>query len=219
MALWWLWVLDTVLVTAGLLFCLATNYGTAKFLGRACAMAALPLIPVLVLVGGAGSTVFALTKVFAERRGLKPPAAVALLVGPAVGVALGLAVFGATRSPQHRLNYICAGHTPAPASDVRLTGYSAFLREEWLAVFHTDERAFQTFVAGAQLAPADGFEFQKALAASSLPATRLGKSLPPLAAAQFFRRVFKPEEHERGALFALFDPATQSAVVLREYHD
>jgi hypothetical protein len=216
--LWWLWVLDAGLVSAGLLLLLSTQYGTAEFLGRACAMALLPLIPVLVLVGGAGSTVFALTKVFAEKRRLKKSAALALLVGPAVAVVLALAWFGASRSPLHRLNYICAGHAPA-ADQVQLTGYSTFLREDWLATFHTDEKAFQTFATEAKLAPAEKFEFEKLLAASPLKSTRLGKALPPLTNAQFFQRVFKPGEHERGRIFAAFDGATQTAVVLREYRD
>jgi hypothetical protein len=216
---WRLWVLDTVLVSAGLLFLLATQYGTAEFPGRAAAMALLPCIPLLVLVGGAGSTIFALTKVFAERRGLKPAATAALLVGPAIIVALALGMFGATRSPAHRLNYLCAGHAPTAIRDVQLTGYSTFLREEWLAVFRTDAKAFQNFTAGAKLAPAESFEFQKLLETSSLPSTRLGKALPPLAGAQFFQRAFKTEEHERGRIFAVFDPATQTAVVLRAYRD
>ena len=63
---WWLWVFDTVLVSAGILFFLALQYGTYEFYGKACAMALLPLIPVMVLVGGAGSTVYALTKVWME---------------------------------------------------------------------------------------------------------------------------------------------------------
>src|SRR5690348_14155514 len=61
---WRLWLFDTLLVTAGLLFFLATHYGTYEFFGSALSMALLPLIPILVLVGGGGSTVFALTKVF-----------------------------------------------------------------------------------------------------------------------------------------------------------
>jgi hypothetical protein len=218
MTLWWLWVLDAGLVSAGLLLLLSTQYGTVEFLGRACAMALLPLIPVLVLVGGAGSTIFALTKVFAERRGLKTPATVALIVGPAVIVAAALAIFGTTRSPLHRLNYLCAGRAPV-ADQVQLTGYSTFLREDWLATFHTDEKAFQTFVTGAKLAPAEGFEFQKLLTASPLNATRLGRNLPPLANAQFFQRIFKPEEHQRGRIVAVFNPATQTAVVLRAFRD
>lgn len=45
---WRLWLLDTVLVSAGLLFILALQYGTYEFFGKACAMALLPLIPVMV---------------------------------------------------------------------------------------------------------------------------------------------------------------------------
>ncbi len=67
---WRLWLGDTVLVTAGLLFFLATNYGTYEFFGTALVMALLPLIPILVLVGGAGSTIFALTKVLTEKRAI-----------------------------------------------------------------------------------------------------------------------------------------------------
>ena len=75
---WWLWLFDTALVSAGILFFLALQYGTYEFFGRACAMALLPLIPVLVLVGGAGSSIFALTKVLIERRALLRPTALAL---------------------------------------------------------------------------------------------------------------------------------------------
>jgi uncharacterized membrane protein YhaH (DUF805 family) len=67
---WWLWLFDTVLVSGAFLFYLATNYGTYEFFGLALLMALLPLIPVMVLVGGAGSSVFALTKVWIERRAL-----------------------------------------------------------------------------------------------------------------------------------------------------
>ena len=66
---WRLWLLDALLVGGGMLFFLATHYGTYEFFGQACAMALLPLIPVMVLVGGAGSTVFALTKILIEKRG------------------------------------------------------------------------------------------------------------------------------------------------------
>ena len=69
-AYWRLWLFDTALVSAGILFFLATQYGTYEFFGRACAMALLPFIPVSVLVGGAGSTIFALTKVWIEKRAL-----------------------------------------------------------------------------------------------------------------------------------------------------
>jgi hypothetical protein len=35
-----------------------------------------------------------------------------------------------------------------------------------------------------------------------------------------FQRVFKEsEEHQRGGVYAVFDPATSTAAVFREYHD
>lgn len=217
---WWLWVLDTGLVAAGLLFYLATNYGTAEFFGRACAMALLPLIPLLVLVGGAGSTIFALTKVLIERRDLPPVTARALLVGPALALTVALLGFGAARSPAHRLAYICLGSAPAAASEIRITGYSTFLNEEWLAVFHVGQKDFAALLTQAKLAPLDGFAFQKAFAASALARTRLGQSLPPLTNAVCGQRVFKEsEEHQRGSVCAAFDPATGTAAVLRMYHD
>ena len=220
MGYWWLWVFATLLVSAGFCFYLATQYGTYEFFGRACLRALLPLIPVLVLVGGAGSTVFALTKVLIEKRGLKKPAALVLLVGPALGLTLALGLLGAFKSPAHRLSYICAGHAPAAASEVRLTGYSTFLHEEWLAVFKVDTRSFQTLVDGAKFAPADEFEFRKIFESSALKATRLGQSLPPLTNALCFKRVFnEPVEHQRGSIYAAFDPAAATAVVFREYHD
>ena len=217
---WWLWVLDTVLVSAGILFVLALQYGTYEFFGKACAMALLPLIPLLVLVGGAGSTVFALTKVFIEKRSFKRLAAVILLVGPAGVVAAGLVFFGASRSPAHRLNYICLGNVPASASHVQVAGYSTFLREEWLAVFNARRTEFEALVAKSKLEPVDEFEFQKMLEAAAIQKSRLFQSLPPLDNASCFKRVFKEsEEHQRGRVFALFDPATSTAVVVREYHD
>ena len=217
---WRLWVFDTVLVSAGFLFYLATNYGTCEFFGRAGAMALLPLIPVMVLVGGAGSTVFALTKVVIERRGLKNSAARALLVGPALVVTLSLGLLGAFKSPAHRLAYICIGNAPAAASQIQITGYSTFLREEWLAVFRIGPRDFQTLVDRAKLAPADNADFKKMLARSSLKATGLFQSLPAAGNFICFQRVFKPaEEHERGSVYAAFDAATSTAMVFREYHD
>lgn len=48
---WRLWLFDALLVSAGVLFFLATQYGTCEFFGTACAMALLPFIPVMVLVG------------------------------------------------------------------------------------------------------------------------------------------------------------------------
>ena len=220
MTYWWLWVLDTGLVTAGLWFYLATNYGTYEFFGRAGAMALLPLIPLLVLVGGAGSTVFALTKVFIEKRALPVAAAVALLVGPALVITFALGLLGAFKSPAHRLSYICIGHAPATAHAVQLTGYSTFLREEWLAVFHTEAGSFQAFAVQAQLAPADGLEFKKVLESSGLKGSRLFQALPPLNRAQSFKRVFKAaEEHQRGSVYAVFDAASGTAVVFRAYRD
>ena len=217
---WWLWLFDTVLVSAGFLFYLTTNYGTYEFFGRACAMALLPLIPVMVLVGGAGSTVFALTKVWIEKRSLPRPTALALLVGPALVIVLALGLLGAFKSPAHRLSYICIGHAPAVAGDVRTTGYSTFLREEWLAVFHTEAGSFQAFAVQAQLAPADGLEFKKVLESSGLKGSRLFQALPPLNRAQSFKRVFKAaEEHQRGSVYAVFDAASGTAVVFRAYRD
>jgi hypothetical protein len=217
---WRLWLGDTVLVTAGLLFFLATHYGTYEFFGTALGMALLPLIPILVLVGGAGSTIFVLTQVLVGKRGLKKPTALALLVGPALAVTLLLVLLGAGVMPAHRLSYLCLGHAPASASQVQITGYSTFLREEWMAVFHVDQKSFQTFVTGAELAPADEFEVQAALESSKLKATWLGQSLPPLTSALCFKRIFKEsEEHQRGSVFAAFDPATDTAIVMRGYHD
>jgi hypothetical protein len=55
---------------------------------------------------------------------------------------------------------------------------------------------------------------------SSLKNCRLLQSLPPLTNALCFQRVFKEsEEHQRGGVYAVFDPATSTAVVFREYHD
>ena len=217
---WRLWLFDAVLVSASFLFSLATHYGTYEFFGTACAMALLPLIPFLVLVGGAGSTIFALTKVLIDKRGLRKPTALALLVGPALVFTLPLVWLGATVMPAHRLSYICIGRAPASASQVQITGYSTFLREEWLAVFHVDQKSFQTFVTSAELVPADEFEFQAALESSKLKATRLGQTLPPLTNVLCFKRAFKEsEEHQRGSVFAVFDPATSTAIVLRGYHD
>jgi len=217
---WWLWVLDAVLVSAGILFFLATQYGSYEFFGRAFAMALLPLIPVLVLVGGAGSTVFALTKVLVGRRGLKGPAALALLVGPAVAVTLVLGLTGACRSPGHRLAYICLGNAPASASHVQVAGYSTFLREEWLAVFNLGQKDFETMVGKANLGPVDEFEFRKMQGQLDIKTSRLFQGLPPLANALWFRRVFKEsEEHQRGSVYAVFDPASSTAIVVRQYHD
>ncbi len=217
---WRLWLLDTVLVSAGILFFLALQYGTYEFFGKACMMALLPLIPVLVLVGGAGSTFFALTKVLIEKRALKMSAALALLVGPALVVTLLLVLLGAGKSPGRRLAYICLGNAPASASQVRVTGYSTFLHEEWLAVFHVGPKDFQTLVAKAELVPVEDFEFRKMLEQSSLKQSRLFQGVPHPNDLTCFKRVFKEkEEHERGSVYAMFDPATSTAVVFREYHD
>jgi len=217
---WRLWLFDTALVSAGLLFFLALQYGTWEFFGRACAMALLPLIPLLVLVGGGGSTVFALTRVWIERRSLPRPAALALLLGPALGVTLLLGLLGAFKSPAHRLDYICLGNAPASASQIRIAGYSTFLREEWLAGFEVGPTDFQSLVARAGLVPADNLEFGKFLETSALKQSRLFQSLPPLTNALCFQRVFREsEEHQRGGVYAAFDPATATAVVFREYHD
>ena len=208
---WRLWIFDAVLVSAGILFFLATQYGTYEFFRKACAMALLPLIPIMILVGGAGSTVFALTKVWIENCSLLRPAALALLVGPALVLTLMLVLLGA---------YICLGNTPASAGHVQVAGYSTFLREEWLAVFNVDEKAFRTMVDKAKLTPADDFEFRKMLEPSVLKKSELFQSLPPLNAALCFKRVFQEgEEHELGSVFAAFDPATSKAIVLRGYQD
>ncbi len=217
---WRLWLFDTALVSAGILFFLATQYGTYEFFGKACAMALLPLIPVLVLVGGAGSTVFALTKVLIERRALKRPAALVLLIGPALVLTMLLVLPGAGKSSAHRLAYICLGNVPASASHVQVSGYSTFLQEEWLAVFNAGQKDFQTMVARAKLVPADDFEFRKVLEQSSLKTCRLFQSMPPLNDSPCFKRAFKAgEEHERGSVYAVFDAATSTAIVFREYND
>ena len=217
---WWLWVFDSMLMCAGLWFFLATQYGTYEFFGKACAMALLPLIPVIVLVGGAGSTIFALTKVWIEKRALKRPSALALLVGPALVLTLALVLLGACKSPGHRLAFICLGRAPKSASHVQIAGYSTFLRSEWLAVFNVGQKDFQTMVAGAKLVPADALEFNRMLERSAHKGTRLFQSLPPLNNPLCFQRVFKEsEEHQRGGVYAVFDPATSTAAIFREYHD
>lgn len=109
---WRLWLFNAVLVGAGVLFFLAAQYGTWEFFGRACLMALLPFIPVMVLVGGAGSTIFILTKVLIEKRLLKAPTALALLAGPGLAMTLLLGLMGAGKSPGHRLAYICLGNAP-----------------------------------------------------------------------------------------------------------
>lgn len=217
---WRLWLGNTALVSAGLLFFLATQYGTYEFFGVACLMALLPLIPIVVLIGGAGSTIFILTKVLIEKRSLKTPTAIVLLAGPGVLLTLSLVLLGSSKSPGHRLAYICLGNAPAAAVQIQIAGYSTFLREEWLTVFHVGEKDFQTLIAGAQLAPADNFEFRKALEQSALTQAKLLQSVPPSTDLPCFKRVFKEkEERQRGTVYAMFDPATATAVVLREYRD
>jgi hypothetical protein len=217
---WRLWLFDTALVSAGILFFLARQYGTYEFFGRACAMALLPFIPVIVLVGGVGSTIFALTKVLIEKRAVKMPTALALLVGPALMVTWLLVLLGAGKSPGSRLGYICLGNAPASASQVQVAGYSTFLREEWLAVFNVGPKDFQTMVAKAELVPVDDFEFKKMLEPSALKTTRLYQSLPPLNDTLCYKRVFNEgEEHKLGSVYAAFDPATSTAIVLRGYQD
>jgi hypothetical protein len=217
---WRLWLFDTVLVSAGLLFFLALQYGTYEFFGKACAMALLPLIPIMVLVGGAGSTVFALTKVLIEKRALNFQTALVLLVGPALALTLLLVLLGAGKSPGHRLAYICLGNAPASASHVQVTGYSTFLREEWLAVFNVRPKDFQTLVTKAELVPADDIEFRKILEQSSLKKSTLFQKVPQLYDLTCYKRVFdEREERKLGGVYAVFDPATSTAVVFREYHD
>ena len=217
---WPLWLFDTALVSAGVLFILAIQYGTYEFFGRACAMALLPFIPVIVLVGGAGSTIFALSKVWIEKRSLPRPTALALLLAPALVVTLALVLVGVSKSPGSRLSFICLGNAPASASQVRVAGYSTFLRSEWLAVFNAAPKDFQAMVAGAKLVPADNFEFQQMIARSAHQGSRLLANLPAATAPQCFKRVFKEsEEHQRGGVYAEFDPATGTIVVFREYHD
>lgn len=217
---WQLWLFNALLVSAGVLFFLTVQYGTYEFFGTALVMALLPFIPVMVLVGGAGSTVFILTKVMIEKRSLKAPTAIALLAGPGLLLTLLLGLLGAGKSPDHRLASLCLGNVPASASHVRVAGYSTFLHEEWLAVFNVGPKDFQTMVTKANLVPVDEFEFRRMLERSALKKTRLYQSLPPLKAALCFKRVFKEdEEHERGSLYLAFDPTLSAAVVLREYHD
>ena len=217
---WRLWLFDAVLVSAGVLFFLASQYGTSEFFGAALVMALLPFIPVMVLVGGAGSTIFALTKAFIAKRALRAPAALVLLVGPALVVTSLLVLLGAVQSPGHRLSYICLGNAPMSASHVRITGYSAFLRSEWLAASNVGQKDFQTMATKAELAPVDNLEFSRMLEHSSIKTGRLFQSLPPMTNAVCFKRVFsEKDEHERGSVYALYDPATSTAVVYREYND
>jgi len=217
---WRLWIFDAVLVGAGVLFFLATQYGTYEFFGRACAMALLPFIPIMVLVGGAGSTIFALTKVLIEKRSLNFLTAHVLLVGQALVVTLLLVMLGAGKSPRHRLAYICLGNAPPSARQVQVTGYSTFLHEEWLAVFNVDPDGFQKMVARAKLEPVPDYDFQATFGHSALKATRAVQRILRSDQLICFRRVFNEhEEHDRGRVYAAFDPATATAVVFREYQD
>jgi hypothetical protein len=213
---WRLWLLNAASVSAGALFFLAAQYGTFEFFGVACLMALLPLIPVLVMVGGAGSTIFALTKVQIEKRRIKKSAALALLVGPGLVLTVLLVSLGAAQSPAHRLAYICLGNVPASASHVRVTGYSTFLHKEWLAVFNAGRADFQAMVAKGDFVPVDDFVFKEMLEKSALKKTRLCQSLPPLKGEPCYQRVFKEgEEHKSGSIYAAFDPATSTAIVWR----
>lgn len=217
---WRLWLLNAVLVSAGLLFFLATQYGTWEFFGKACLMALLPFIPVMVLVGGAGSTIFVLTKVLVEKRSVRVPAALGLLVGPGLVVIVLLVLLSAAKSPGHRLAYVCLGHVPTSASQVQVIGYSTFLREEWLARFNVGPKEFQTLVTQAKLTPVDNFEMRKMFGQSALEKSRLFQALPQPTGLTCFKRVFKEsEERERGSVYAMYDPATSTAVVYREYRD
>ena len=217
---WRLWLLDAALAGAGVLFFFATRYGTGEFMGRALAMALLPFIAVMILVGGAGSTLFALTKVMIEKRSLKVFPSLIFLVGPALALAALLGWLGVWRSPEHRLAHVCLGNAPPTASRIHVAGYSTFLREEWLAVFHVGPKDFQTMVARSKLEPAYTYEFRNALAHSPLKQTRLYRSLPPLNEAPCFARIFDAgKEHQRGSVYAMFDPATSLAIVVRECQD
>ena len=218
--LWRLWIVDAILVSVGLLFFLAQQYGTYEFFGRACAMALLPLIPVLVLLGGAGSTVFALTKVWLEKSSLSSTAARILLVGPAFLLMLSLVLVGASRSPENRLAFICLGNAPALVGKVRVAGFSTFLRSEWLAVFQINRSCFETMVTGLKMEPSSAGEFKEMIARSAHQQTQLWQSVPPWKHPLCFQRVFKEsEEHQRGGVYAVYDPATETAAVFREYHD
>ena len=217
---WWLWLLNALFVSAGLLLFLAAQYGTADFFGAACLMALLPFIPAIVLVGGAGSTIFVLTKVMVEKHSLPASSALLLLVGPGLFVLLLLVLLTARQSPDRWLAYICHGNAPASASQVHVVGYTTFLSEQWLAEFHVNPREFPTFLNQAELVPVDAFEFKQALDTSDLKSTRLFRQSPPSTDHPCFKRVFKPgEEHERGSIFATYDPDTSTAIVLREYRD
>jgi len=127
---------------------------------------------------------------------------------------------GTGKSPGHRLAYICLGNAPASARQVQVAGYSTFLRSEWLAVFNVESNSFKAFVTGAKLEPGSAVEFSRMLEYSAQKGTRLVQGLPALNHLMCFRRVFKEsEEHQRGGIYAVFDPVTTTALVFREYHD
>jgi hypothetical protein len=87
-------------------------------------------------------------------------------------------------------------------------------------VFTVDRKNFQTFVDRAKLKPIPSLECSRMLESSALKATRLFQNLPQSGDFICFKRVFnEPEEHQRGRVYAVFDPATSTAVVFREYHD
>lgn len=217
---WRLWLLNAVLVSAGVLIFLATQYGTVEFFGVACLMALIPFIPIVVLVGGAGSWIFILTKDRLDQRAPKTSVRFAFLVGPGLVFFALCLLLAAGKTPGRRLAYVCHGAVPASASQVCVTGYSTYLEEEWLAVFHADSQDFQSMVAKAQLAPADGFEFRMWLDKSTVKKTKLFSSVPSPDNLPCFKRVFNAHtEHERGAIFAVYDAKTSTAVVIREYHD
>ena len=217
---WRLWVLNAVLVSAAVLFFLATQYATFEFFGAALIMALFPFIPVIVLVGGAGSTVFALTRVLIDKRRLSGRTALTLLMGPGLVLTLLLVAAGFAKTPVHRLSFICLGHPPASAHQVRVTGFSAFLRGEWLATFQVAPADFDKWVADAELVPVDGFEVEAMLKNSLLNKTSAVRTLPPLDNCRCFKRVFKEgQEKERGSVYAAFDPSSSVAVVLYSYHD
>lgn len=141
-------------------------------------------------------------------------------MGPALVVTLLLILIGIGKSQAHRRACICLGNAPASASHVQVTGHSTFLHAEWLAVFNVGPKDFQTLVAGADLVPVDDFEFSKMLEQSFLKKSRLYQSQQPLNDELCFKRVFKEgEEHEIGGVYAAFDPATYTAIVLRGYKD
>ena len=143
-----------------------------------------------------------------------------MLAGPGLAVTLLLGVMGAAKSPGHRLAYICLGNAPGSASQVRVTGYSTFLREEWLAVFHVAPKDFQALATQAKLVPVDGVEIRSMLGQSALKRSRLFHAVPPPNDLMCFKRIFKEsEEHQRGGIYAMFDPATSMAAVYREYRD